>query len=206
MGYSLKASADNCYKGTACLINKFDIRDEKVLAETEADITFMKSIMLDNNPIEGCFDFEHYKTIHRFLFCDIYDWAGEIRTVNISKKGTAFAKADSIERIATACFKRITSGCLADLTHDEFAAEIADLYDTINRLHPFREGNGRTERIFFTDLIRKYGYDIQFTEENVDFLMIATIQAAQGVLDYLIQFFTEEIVEPDQKQDLGIVL
>ena len=120
MGYSLNASADNCYKGTTCLINKFDIRDEKLLAETEADITFMKSVMLDNNPIEGCFDFEHYKAIHRFLFCDIYDWAGEIRTVNISKKGTAFTKADSIERIATACFKRITSGCLADLTHDEF--------------------------------------------------------------------------------------
>ena len=55
-------------------------------------------------------------------------------------------------------------------------------------------------------LIRKYGYDIQFTEENVDLLMIATIQAAQGVLDYLIQFFTDEIVEPDQKQDLGKIL
>ena len=72
MGYSLSASADNCYKGTTCLINKFDIRDEKLLAETEADITFMKSVMLDNNPIAGCFDFEHYKAIHRFLFCDIY--------------------------------------------------------------------------------------------------------------------------------------
>jgi len=144
MGYSLNASADNCYKGTTCLINKLDIRDEKLLAETEADITFMKSVMLDNNPIEGCFDFEHYKAIHRFLFSDIYDWAGEVRTVNISKKGTAFAEADSIERIATACFKRITSGCLEDLPHNEFAAEIADLYDTINRLHPFREGNGRT--------------------------------------------------------------
>ena len=202
MGYSLNASADNCYEGTTCLINKLDIRDEKLLAETEADITFMKSVMLDNNPIEGCFDFEHYKAIHRFLFSDIYDWAGEVRTVNISKKVTAFAEADSIERIATACFKRITSGDLEDLPHNEFAAEIADLYDTINRLHPFREGNGRTQRIFFTDLIREYGYDIQFTEDNIDFLMIATIQTAQGVLDYLIQFFTDEIVEPEEKQAL----
>lgn len=104
MGYSLNASADNCYEGTTCLINKFDIRDEKLLAETEADITFMKSVMLDNNPIKGCFNFEHYKAIHRFLFCDIYDWAGEVRTVNISKEGTAFVEADSIERIASACF------------------------------------------------------------------------------------------------------
>mgnify|MGYP006053083453 CR=1 FL=1 len=105
MGYSLNASADNCYKGTTCLINKFDIRDEKLLAETEADITFMKSVMLYNNPIEGCFDFEHYKAIHRFLFCDIYDWAGEIRTVNIAKKGTAFAESrfESAEEVREKC-------------------------------------------------------------------------------------------------------
>ena len=45
-----------------------------------------------------------------------------------------------------------------------------------------------------------------FTEENIDFLMIATIQAAQGVLDYLIQFFTDEIVEPEEKQDFGMIL
>ena len=90
MGYNLDPSTDNCYEGTTCLINKLGIKDEEKLTEVEAKITFAKALMLDNNPIQGKFDFEHYKRIHQFLLCDIYDWAGEIRTVNISKKRTKF--------------------------------------------------------------------------------------------------------------------
>jgi len=86
MSYKITASSDNCYKGTTCLINKLDIRDEKVLVETEAAITFAKASLLEENPIDGSFDFAHFKEIHRFLFCDLYDWAGEIRTIDLSKK------------------------------------------------------------------------------------------------------------------------
>ena len=89
MSYKITASSDNCYEGTTCLINKLDIRDEKVLVETETAITFAKASMLEENPIDGSFDFAHLKEIHKFLFCDLYDWAGEIRTVDISKKRNA---------------------------------------------------------------------------------------------------------------------
>ena len=63
----------------------------------------------------------------------------------------------------------------------------------MNMLHPFREGNGRTQRLFFTLLIRRAGYEIDFERCDMDELMIATIYAAQGVMDYLRGFFEREI-------------
>lgn len=107
MSYSIDALTDNCYEGTTCLINKFDIRDEKQLAKVEGDITFAKTSLLESEPISNKFDFVHYKAIHRFLFEDIYEWAGQLRTVNISKKGTYFCPVDQLEDVAGNCFKRL---------------------------------------------------------------------------------------------------
>lgn len=79
------------------------------------------------------------------------------------------------------------------LSKDKFIFEIADLYHLLNILHPFREGNGRTERVFFVLLIRNAGYDIDYSSLNSDLLMIGSIQAAGGVMDTLIRFFEENI-------------
>ena len=72
MSYSINNSTDNCYEGTTCLINKFNIRDEELLSSVEADLTVAKMMELEENPINGNFDFLHYKSIHRFIFEDIY--------------------------------------------------------------------------------------------------------------------------------------
>ena len=197
MAYSLNSSTDNCYEGTTCLINKLGIQDEKQLAEIEAQITFAKAVMLEETPIEGNFGFDHFKKIHEFLFCDLYDWAGAIRNVNISKKRTKFLPFDSIEEIAAKCFAKIEKGWLENLTFSEFARRIAEFYNDVNYIHPFREGNGRTERIYFTQLILSLGYDIKFSDIDTSELMIATIQASQGVLDFLIDFFENSIISSD---------
>ena len=60
MAYRLNPSSDNCYEGTTCLVNKLGIREEGKLAEVEAQITFAKTVMLEENPVEGNFDFEHF--------------------------------------------------------------------------------------------------------------------------------------------------
>ena len=197
MAYSLNPSSDNCYEGTTCLVNKLGIRDEEKLAKVEAQITFAKTVMLEENPIEGNFDFEHLKRIHEFLLCDLYEWAGQIRTVDISKKRTKFLDAISVEEIANKCFSKIAEGYLDDLPFEEFAKRIAEFYNDVNYIHPFREGNGRAQRVYFTQLIRHYGYDINFSEVDTDELMIATIQASGGVIDFLVEFFTEAIVAPE---------
>ena len=193
MSYTLNSSTDNCYEGTTCLINKLDIRDEKLLNEIEADITFAKASLLEKEPIKGKFDFEHYKEIHQFLFSDLFDWAGQIRTVNISKKGTNFVSCEKIEKIGELCLSKISKGYLDNISHSEFAKRISELYHDINMLHPFREGNGRTQRIFFAQLIRHYGYDIDFSQIDVDYLMFATIRAANGVMDFLNDAFYNAI-------------
>lgn len=66
----------------------------------------------------------------------------------------------------------------------------------INILHPFREGNGRTERIFISQLIRFNGYDIDFSDIDTDYLMFATIQSAQGITNKLANLFKENIIQP----------
>ena len=194
MSYSIDAITADCYPGTTCLINKLDIHDEDQLAVVEAGMTMMKDSELSEHPIQGNFDFAHYRAIHRFLFEDLYAWAGEIRTVDMSKKGTGFVKAEDIERIAESAFRRLQEKQLfVGMPFDEFVDNIVDFYDVINMLHPFREGNGRTQRVFFTQLIRNAGYDIDFAELDPDELMVATIQAAGGVQDLLKNIFSEAI-------------
>ena len=100
-----------------------------------------------------------------------------------------FLSAAHIEDIAFKCFDKICKGSLNDLDFSEFVSRIAAFYNDINYIHPFREGNGRVQRIYFTQLIRAYGYDINFADVDTDELMIATIQASQGVMDFLVDFF-----------------
>lgn len=190
MSYSIDTLQSDCYEGTSCLINKFDIKDEVILKELETTITLNKITEYSLNPLFYSFDVQHYKSIHRYLFGDIYDWAGEYRTVDMSKKGTNFAKAESVEKLMSNCFKRLNDKNLFQgLKFDDFVDEFVDFYCVTNMIHPFREGNGRTQRLFLTQLINKNGYDIDFSEIDTDELMIATIQSANGIIDYLKDIF-----------------
>lgn len=194
MAYSLDPISSNCYPGTTVLINKFDIRDEGKLNEVEGVLSSTRNAEWLIAPKAEAFDFAHYKAIHRFLFSDLYAWAGEIRTVNISKKGTQFCPAEDIEHQAERIFHRLRGrNYFKDLPHDEFVEEIVDFYCATNALHPFREGNGRTQRAFLTQLIRNAGYDINFADMDADLLMIATIQSAQGVTDLLRRVLGESV-------------
>ena len=194
MSYSITALTNDYYEGTNCLINKFNIQNEEQLAKIEASITLAKTAELERNPINDSFDFEHYKQIHKYLFEDLYEWAGKVRTVDISKKGTNFTSAESIETIANACFKRLKNqNYFKNIDFDKFIDYIVDFYCSTNMLHPFREGNGRTQRIFLAQLIRFCGYDINFSEIDTDELMVATIHSANGITDSLKEIFKNHI-------------
>ena len=194
MSYSIDAISADCYPETTVLINKFDIRNEDKLNEVESVLTTARTAEWLTNPKRDSFDFAHYREIHRFLFSDLYSWAGEIRTVNISKKGTRFCNIDEIEGNAEKIFLRLNERCyFKNLSRQAFLEEITDFYCTTNILHPFREGNGRVQRVFLTQLIRNAGYDINFSELDTDLLMIATIKAANGVDDILKEVFSEAI-------------
>ena len=195
MGYSIDPISADCYEGTTCLINKFGIKDEKKLSQMETLITTAKCKELEVNPIDGDFGFEHYKAIHKYIFEDLYDWAGLVRTASISKKGTVFTLPESIEPLADRIFTGLQKeNCYIGYDNDQYIESIVDFYCRTNMLHPFRKGNGRTQRVFLTQLIRHSGHDINFSTIDTDELMIATIQSANGIVDYLKNLFRESII------------
>lgn len=123
MAYQIEASSDSCYEGTTCLVNKLGIRDEALLAQTESAYTLAKASYLELHPMEGNFDLAHYKSIHRFLFSDLYEWAGELRQIGLSKKGTAFVPAAEIEECTDAYFSRTAQIDFSVLNRREVAEE-----------------------------------------------------------------------------------
>ncbi|SCX31825.1 cell filamentation protein [Ruminococcaceae bacterium P7] len=194
MAYSIDSISDDCYEGTTCLINKYNIRDESKLAELEAMITLAITSEMEQVALKDGFNENDYKAIHRQLFDTLYTWAGEYRTIDISKKGTAFAKHDEIPELLMNCFKRLKAmDFFRGLPFDDFIDEIVDIYCTTNYIHPFREGNGRTQRVFLSQLIHYNGYEIHFSKIDTDELMLGTIHAAHGVVDYLRDIFKEHI-------------
>lgn len=86
MPYTIDPSSADCYPCTSVLINKFDLRSQQELDRVEAVLVTAKAAQWEESPLCSTFDFEHYKAIHRHLFCDLYEWAGVPRSINISKR------------------------------------------------------------------------------------------------------------------------
>ena len=194
MGYSLDPLQDGCYENSNVLINKFDIRDEKELEMMERNLT---SYLMAQATIEIPFEdvnFEFYKNLHKYVFGEIYDWAGTIRKVDMSKSGTKFCPANEIEKRGKNIFDRLeTQNYLKGFKGEEFINEFVNLYCELNYLHPFREGNGRIQRQFLLMLLNNMGKHIDFKDIDRDLLMIATIKSVKGDLFMLKDIFREHI-------------
>ena len=195
--YSLEGSQDSYYPDTTVLVNKLDISTQELLTEAESVLVTSCSVKLEKTMRFENVDFDYYKNLHRQMFSDLYEWAGTVRKINFSKKGTVFCKASDIERIGTLKFEQLKKQkFLKEMKNDEFLDELTDLYHELNMLHPFREGNGRTLRLFVTLLVRNTGRDIDFNNADSDLLTIATIRAAQGDKSLLRSVFGELVLSP----------
>ena len=147
-----------CYPGTQVLRNKLGIRDFDVLSELERETVRFKTMNVHD--IRGNFDAKHIKAVHKHLFGDIYPWAGKFRTGDIWKDGSSFCHYWHIESE----LKKWHAGVVAD----GFMCEITDKSDVVehleqhfavlDRIHPFREGNGRMERVMIGMLANNAGY------------------------------------------------
>lgn len=157
---------------TGILKNLLGLTTQQDLDSAEADITAAIIASIPDYPPLGEFDLEHLKNIHWELFNALYDWAGEIRLVEIAKENTRFANSEIIVQAANALFSQLKSdNLLKNLARDEFIDKLAHYYSEVNVLHPFREGNGRTERVFFGQLVASNGYRLAWErldpEENL---------------------------------------
>lgn len=202
MGYSISGTQENCYPGTTVLINKLNIRNQNELDEIERQLFVFASLNIEKNVIFENVDFEFYKNLHKQLFSELYEWAGTVRKIDISKKGTRFCNFKEIENLGKLIFKRLLLlNYFKELDFDEFVDELSLLYNDLNVLHPFREGNGRTLRLFITLLVRNAGYDIDFYKCDNDLLMIATIKAVQGDIFMLNDIFRSIIKLKGENND-----
>ena len=168
-----------CYPGSSVLMNKFNIRDSEKLQEIERDISFAKIAYLGANPLKGDFDLTYLQKIHRYIFEDVYSWAGKIRGGKFFFKGeTAFCVANMIPTYAESIFENLRDEkWIEGLEKEDFVQRLAYYMGEINALHPFREGNGRMQRIFFAELARRGGYKLNFSQTTSNELLEADISA-----------------------------
>lgn len=196
MAYSIESSHDSCYPGTTVLVNKLGIQEQAQLDESETLIVGVKSLQFELAPFPEPLDFAYYKRLHQFLFEELYEWAGAVRSINLSKQRTHFCPADEIESLAVSMFGRVEKmDFFCGLPREDFIAELTDFYSSVNYLHPFREGNGRTQRLYFRQLAQRAGYRLNFAATDSDRMMIATIHAASGIEETLRNLF-DEIITP----------
>ena len=130
------------------LRNIAKIDDEKVLIAFESFKVSKRIEELSEKPIK-IKDSNSLLEIHHYLFQDVYEWAGKVRTVNISKNGKQFFDGERFNMGFQYIDTLITEySVLNKKNRKEIASKLAEILDTVNYLHPFREGNGRTQREF----------------------------------------------------------
>lgn len=166
-----------CYPNTDVLINKLNICNLDRLHEAERKLTMLRLNDLLEVPIMGKFDLKHLQSIHKYLFQDMYSWAGKIRTVDIAKSNL-FCKVQFIYTQADEIFGKLKlDRCLSELTRDEFVKKAAYYFAEINALHPFREGNGRTQREFMRELALQQGYVMHFAAISEEEMLEASVNS-----------------------------
>ncbi|MGN1327340.1 MAG: Fic/DOC family protein [Clostridia bacterium] len=156
-----------CYPGTNTLVNKLNIKDSATLDNYETSMVSLKLMALDKKGITGNFDAKHFVSIHKFLFEDIYPFAGLFRTENIAKDYFQFAEWSYIESELNRLLTELKNeNYLSGLSKGDFTKRLAYYWSELNVLHPFREGNGRTTREFLRQLALKNNYILNL--KNVD--------------------------------------
>lgn len=153
-----------CIPGTAVLKNKAGITDQNQLDEYEGDFTAIRLLELTQSPVEGSFDLAHLCKIHQYLFQDVYEWAGEVRSVDIIRGDSRFCNVRHIQSYSNTVFSALAAEkYLVNLDPKVFANRLAHYLSEINAIHPFREGNGRVQRLFISQLADHAGYSLDYS-------------------------------------------
>ncbi|EAI4450164.1 Fic family protein [Campylobacter sp. CNRCH_2016_3089] len=202
--------------------NKIGAKSLNELFHKEKIITNRKALELSKNPIKGNFDYKHLKDIHKALFQDVYTWAGKDRIeIGLEEKFAKYAPngiiinfvpGKELDKYSKIIFDDLAKNNYLknskDLNH--FAKDLAKFMGEINALHPFREGNGRTQRIFLNELAKNAGYKLDLNLTPKDKMIIACVEASQlklGKLETLIKTNLKSFRQNlDKEQNQGLSL
>jgi len=179
------------------LKNRLGSQDQAILEAAEADFVAARARNLVRAPLKGRFDLPHLQAIHRYMFGDLYEWAGQLRTVDISKGDNPFAHHAHIATAAATVFEKLErERHLVGLDSQSFCSRAAFYFGEINALHPVREGNGRTQREFFSHLANARGYYIAWEYVNQTEMLRASIESFHGDFAQLTAILRRIIQEP----------
>ena len=173
-----------CYPNSSILINKLNIRDNKKLQVYEAKITAAKLLSLRQKGIIGNFDYLHLNSIHKYLFEDIYPFAGKFRNENISKGLFRFAEWEYIDSELNNLLNKLKDeDYLNGLNKENLADRLAFYLSELNVLHPYREGNGRTIREFIRELALRNNYILNLSKVSPKDFLNASIKSIVDTRD-----------------------
>lgn len=162
------------------LRNRLALTDPAELARAEADFTGVRIAQLHRHPLPGRYDLPHLQAFHRHILGDVYPWAGELRTVSIGR-GALFCLPQHLVSTGQEVFDRLErADHLRGRDRAAFVAGLTELLAEVNALHPFRDGNGRTQRAFLAQLARDAGYRIRWSAMDPAVNLAASRAAHQG--------------------------
>ena len=191
LSYEYERDDFYCYPDSAVLKNKLDIKDWETLEKAEREITGLKAVQFSDSPFPDELNFNYIKKLHKFLFQDIYNWAGETRKVDISK-GNIFCQHELIEVNADFLMNELKAEKYLLDTID-IVKRLAYYLGDLNSIHPFREGNGRTQRLFVAELARRAGYDLDFSGITPEEMIVASDEAFRHNYEPLEQIIAKSL-------------
>ncbi|MFM9280955.1 Fic/DOC family protein [Paenibacillus jiagnxiensis] len=166
------------YPGTDVLKNKPGIQDQEKLSLFEDIVSSRRIAQMYLKPMRGKLDLGHLQNIHYHVFQDVYPFAGQLRKENIAKDTFSFADSRFIEDAGRELFSGLAKeNFLLNTPADQFSDRAAHYMAEINVLHPFREGNGRTQREFIRQLAAHSGYEVDWTRVDKDIALRASIRS-----------------------------
>lgn len=175
-----------CYIGSDVLKNKLGIRDKEQLKTAEENFSAVKQLVLIKEPINGRFTKNHLFKIHKFMFCDVYSFAGHIRREQISKGDTMFYPPSSIDKELNNVFNFIhTSGMLEEKIREKQIQNLSYVMARLNEIHPFREGNGRSIREFIRCMALNYGLQINWGNTDRENLIKSSIKSIDDTMAFV---------------------
>lgn len=165
-----------CYPETQVLRNRADLHDPDDLEAFELEMTSLRA----NEPLpSGDFDPSHYSAVHHHIFQDVYEWAGQYRTVRTAKDGNAFCYPEYIESSMKRQFESM-SEILSSDSQSQFLDRVTDFLAELNAIHPFREGNGRAQLTFLDMIACEAGFPFDFRRIERETFMPAMIESFAG--------------------------
>lgn len=203
------------YEDTGTLKNKLGIKDEEKLKEAEANISFVKLLTVDNNVDCTKFDLEYIKNIHKYVLGDIYDWAGEFRTVYMEKPEEVlggdtvrYAFPKEIVPSAIKCLDEINRINWNAKELDDKAMSFSKLIAELWQVHPFRDGNTRTVITYAFRFAQEHGFEMDrnLLLDHFAYVRNALVKASDGQYseyDYLYKIVKDAIQRGNKEKIKG---